>query len=427
MAIKVNGTTVIDDSRQLQNVASVDATTAASITAAGVGGSLSSTTLTGNSPTASLNDTTHFEHSFSSDASATFSNIPTKAEWTYFWNGGTDVNSFSFEALAAEGYTQPDLSIITPGVAANLRSILSHGGAASRTALNAAFGSNTFLIRGATMKEDGTIILIYGMQGSTHSIRRFNLSTPFDLTTMVYDASKSLTQSNMFYLSANSYMVMLHGGGYATGYQTAYTSSGISTYQVGGIRFTTPWNPSTGVKETYRIPSGNAYTVSWNNDGTAFYWQDGSSNTNKVTLSTPWKVNSATSATNLGHQGLGYSTIFKFSDDGSRIFIAEYNYRSMRLLSTPFDLTTQGNDVYNYQTLDSASTGYNMTDFGTLLVQNASGLMNVNMTGSGSLTFPQISSYKHKGAADTWNSATLTTFDGGQNIYADVQLNIFKG
>lgn len=40
MAIKVNGTTVINDSRALTNVASVDATTAASITAAGVGGAV---------------------------------------------------------------------------------------------------------------------------------------------------------------------------------------------------------------------------------------------------------------------------------------------------------------------------------------------------------------------------------------------------
>ena len=38
MAIKVNGTTVINDSRALQNVASVDATTATAIGAAGVGG-----------------------------------------------------------------------------------------------------------------------------------------------------------------------------------------------------------------------------------------------------------------------------------------------------------------------------------------------------------------------------------------------------
>tara|TARA_R110001606_G_scaffold62334_1_gene145248 strand:- start:126 stop:545 length:420 start_codon:yes stop_codon:yes gene_type:complete len=40
MAIQVNGTTVINDSRALTNVASVDATTAASITAAGVGGAV---------------------------------------------------------------------------------------------------------------------------------------------------------------------------------------------------------------------------------------------------------------------------------------------------------------------------------------------------------------------------------------------------
>ena len=39
MAIQVSGTTVINDSRALTNIASVDATTVASITAAGVGGS----------------------------------------------------------------------------------------------------------------------------------------------------------------------------------------------------------------------------------------------------------------------------------------------------------------------------------------------------------------------------------------------------
>jgi hypothetical protein len=46
MAIKVNGTTVINDSRQLQNVASVDATTVAALGAAGVGGSSAYTTTT---------------------------------------------------------------------------------------------------------------------------------------------------------------------------------------------------------------------------------------------------------------------------------------------------------------------------------------------------------------------------------------------
>jgi hypothetical protein len=38
MAIQVSGTEVISNARALNNIASVDATTAASITAAGVGG-----------------------------------------------------------------------------------------------------------------------------------------------------------------------------------------------------------------------------------------------------------------------------------------------------------------------------------------------------------------------------------------------------
>lgn len=43
MAIKVSGTSVINDSRRLENIASVDSTTAASMTAAGVGGTPSGT------------------------------------------------------------------------------------------------------------------------------------------------------------------------------------------------------------------------------------------------------------------------------------------------------------------------------------------------------------------------------------------------
>ncbi len=45
MAIKVSGTSVINDSRRLENIASVDSTTAASMTAAGVGGTPSGTNL----------------------------------------------------------------------------------------------------------------------------------------------------------------------------------------------------------------------------------------------------------------------------------------------------------------------------------------------------------------------------------------------
>ena len=64
MAIKVSGTSVINDSRALQNIASVDSTTAAAITAAGVGGG-EMVLLTDNASVGS--STTYIEVSFTAD------------------------------------------------------------------------------------------------------------------------------------------------------------------------------------------------------------------------------------------------------------------------------------------------------------------------------------------------------------------------
>ena len=63
MAIKVNGTTVVNDSRALTNIASLDSTTAAAITAAGVGGG-EVVSLTSNG---ALSNTTYIEVSFTGD------------------------------------------------------------------------------------------------------------------------------------------------------------------------------------------------------------------------------------------------------------------------------------------------------------------------------------------------------------------------
>jgi|SaaInl85LU_5_DNA_1037374.scaffolds.fasta_scaffold02684_2 hypothetical protein len=54
MAIKVNGTEVISNSRALNNIASVDATTTTSITAGGVGGSATSISHSTSEPTANI-------------------------------------------------------------------------------------------------------------------------------------------------------------------------------------------------------------------------------------------------------------------------------------------------------------------------------------------------------------------------------------
>jgi len=67
MAIQVNGTTVINDSRALQNIASLDATTTATISAAGGGGGLE---LLQN--TAITSDTSYIDYNFPSGYSEFF-------------------------------------------------------------------------------------------------------------------------------------------------------------------------------------------------------------------------------------------------------------------------------------------------------------------------------------------------------------------
>lgn len=83
MAIQVNGTEVVSNSRALNNIASVDATTAASITAAGVGGpSLASWTDLANSYTFSFTNT--FPNGYDTgvlNASTILSGLP--SGWKY--------------------------------------------------------------------------------------------------------------------------------------------------------------------------------------------------------------------------------------------------------------------------------------------------------------------------------------------------------
>jgi hypothetical protein len=98
MAIKVNGTTVINDSRALSNIASVDATTAAAIGAAGVGGG-EVVLLTDN---AALSSTTYIEISFTGDYRmyiVQFVNVGTNSSGLsaqYTNSNGTRINTSNY-------------------------------------------------------------------------------------------------------------------------------------------------------------------------------------------------------------------------------------------------------------------------------------------------------------------------------------------
>jgi hypothetical protein len=107
MAIKVNGTTVINDSRALTNIASVDATTATAITAAGVGAGIDGTSsFTLLSPVSGygLSQVAYSGTQFivgALDSSGWVSRSPDGLKWT----ADTGPSSMDVKAVAANGNT----------------------------------------------------------------------------------------------------------------------------------------------------------------------------------------------------------------------------------------------------------------------------------------------------------------------------------
>jgi len=89
MAIKVNGTTVINDSRQLQNVASVDATTVAALGAAGVGGGANEWTNLPNTYSFNYNMVFGSNNSGWLDASTVLTGMPNDFKYFMFIIKGT--------------------------------------------------------------------------------------------------------------------------------------------------------------------------------------------------------------------------------------------------------------------------------------------------------------------------------------------------
>jgi len=117
MAIQVSGTEVISNSRALNNIASVDATTAASITAAGVGGGgFEPVAVTGTTPSLDVGSYNFFDNgTLTADTTVSFASVPTNANWQYSfksaiasgdWNISTAVYLQSFSVTAQETIPQ---------------------------------------------------------------------------------------------------------------------------------------------------------------------------------------------------------------------------------------------------------------------------------------------------------------------------------
>jgi len=416
MAIQVNGTEVISNSRALKNIASVDATTVATLNAGGVGGSgFEPTTVSGTSQTLNIGSFNFFDAganlSTASLTTLSFSSVPTKARWQY---------SYVCEPNDSVGYSVSEKEVAT-SIFTDARDI--------------------FLPYGVNASPNGLYYYIWDYYGNIH---QYTLSTAYNMSTA-------------------SFTRFLNRGAFPNhqpeqgSKQTAYfKSDGTKLFLVSGFGnsmrllswdLSTAWNIST-------LSNGQSRTIGsqstihehvgmdFKSDGTAFFlsMSDSASNSStykskvlKFTLSTAFNVSTASyDSASSTYPNSKYLNSLRISGDGKKIFVGDGGSKiDTYALGTAYDVTSlQTNPLITTQAYETTISSFSMNyfefwDSGTKLVGhqggNGSSLKHINLNTSG-LNVPVLPSsvVESIDAAALKEDGRVTldfvTTDGGTNV-----------
>ena len=386
MAIQVSGTEVISNARALNNIASADATTVATLNAAGVGGGFKPVSVSGTSQALNLGTYNFFNaNTLTTDTTLSFTSVPTDALWTYTAttalkettaNGATYTGNFkNFSAQAATSY-------------------------------------------GAAYSTDGTKAYVMMAQGDT--VYQYNLSTTWDISTATYASLSKYIGSDETEPSA---VVFSFDGTkmYITGQQNDYARQ----YNLG-----TAWNVSTAsLAASFYFgsqdlsPRGLAFST----DGTKMYFVGAYANSVfQYNLGTAWSVSSASYSglsKNLDAQGSGVWGV-TFSSDGTKMFtgsignnsVFQYNLGTAWNVSTAtysgYSINLSG-QVTNVRDISLSSDGLYMlvTESGSLVFQYKVGSA-VSITVPASVQNPPTISSSPSDQV----SYTFVTNDGGTTV-----------
>ena len=395
-----------------------------------LGGGINVQSVSGTSPTLNVGSFNTFTQDLTANTSISFSNIPTKAKWSYYYYTGNDTNAFSTSGLGADGVAQT-LDNLGPA-SGNLGSIVSANTTNWLSICSSVYGlgNGNLNVENLALKEDGTILIIQTYNNSVTYFKRFNMSTPFDLSTLSYDAARS-GSITLQSTSANR-KGDLNGYGYWQQNQNAYST--INTEGVGQYRFTTPWDASTVTGQefvNFWATSSYSYHSWWGNSGSYYYHVDGSSRIWRYNCSTAYDIRTITG--NSGAQnvtdGPYYDTLNGvMSADGTKFYYLNNSSSAIVI-----------KDVTQWQPWTSISTkqefgavsgnynrGYNCNSAGymTFIANNA--IIIASLAASYDLSVPSIGA-TFGGAADTYSRVDFFTSDGGTNIYANAVYNGSKG
>ena len=309
MAIQVNGTQVIGNSRELTNIASVDATTAAAINAAGVGEApFNPTTVSGTSPSLNVGSNNYFQQgALTGNTTVSFASVPTTANWRYSFQQAVIADEWNL-AKAVLGGTRYNTN--------------SDGIGSAR--------------QGVYITPTGHKLFLGGYNSNT--VNEYDLGTPFDAESMKFVRTKSVagtgTIMSVTFKPDGTEMYLCGYGPNHWAQWTLSTAWNISTATL--TRTASSSSPQEPTGLTFKPDGTKAYEVAWSGADVREY-----------SLSTAWNISSkSNSATvNFGYQSNALRGV-TFSDDGRHVYVCGNSKLDQYYLSTAWNISTRSNIRY---------------------------------------------------------------------------------
>tara|TARA_B110000858_G_scaffold109328_1_gene124956 strand:+ start:156 stop:1373 length:1218 start_codon:yes stop_codon:yes gene_type:complete len=361
MAIKVNGTTVINDSRALNNIASIDATTKNAISVAGIGGHRANT-LSGASVTLDVGSYNFFyQDGLTANTTIAFSNVPTSAKWSYnfkpeiiadeyditkqvFLQSNSLVNSGSGQLTETSIFFKPDglkMFILNSFQDTVDEYELTIAWDSSTAAYKRRFyvGSQASSPLGLFFKPDGLKMYVVG--SVSDAVREYTLSTAWNVTSASYDqgfsiANRETQPQGVFFKPDGTVMYTTGSDGDDVNQFNLSTAWSISTAVYSG-QFVVSSQESAPVDVHFSYDGQDMYVIG-NNIGF------GGSNPkiNHYILSTAWNITSATWEAKYDYPSAdGVVTGVYIRADGKRLYISantqvhEYQVGTLSALQLP--------------------------------------------------------------------------------------------
>ena len=304
MAIQVNGTQVIGNSRELTNIASVDATTAAAINAAGVGEApFNPTTVSGTSPSLNVGSNNYFQQgALTGNTTVSFASVPTTANWRYSFEQAIISDQWNL-AKAVEGSNRYSTALDGIGTAR----------------------------QGVYITPTGHKLYLGGYNSNT--VNEYDLGTPFDAESMKFVRTKSVagtgTIMSVTFKPDGTEMYLCGYGPNHWAQWSLSTAWNISTATLTRTAGSSSPQEPTGL--TFKPDGTKAYEVAWSGG-----------NIRQYSLSTAWNISSKSNSATVSFSDQSSALRgVSFSDDGYHVYVCGNSKLIHYSLSTAWNLSTK--------------------------------------------------------------------------------------